>query len=146
MHKAIEMILKERKPKEYFFQTLSETPWSKIYQRRSGNLMLFMFIFILSSAGNNHLVKCTGVVGGSCIGWIDIRVPTLIPKIVFTGPFLNGFFTVEELEKGRCSVVEGLFPLFEGNSNEQLGRRENVRVFGVKDEPDNLLDNYGCCG
>ena len=84
----------------------------------------------------NHLFQCTGpgVDGSGCVIWTNIWVPTLIPK-KFSRPFLCGFCAVEELKKIKCSAAGDLSPVIEADSIAQYGCRENVRIFGVKEEP-----------
>lgn len=87
--------------------------------------------------GSNHLVECTGpgIDGSGCVIWTNIWVPMLIPKNFFSRPFLCGFCAVEELKKHQCSAPGDLSPVIEADSIEQYGRRENVRIFGVEEEP-----------
>ena len=87
--------------------------------------------------GSNHLVECTGpgIDGSGCVIWTNIWVPMLIPKNFFSRPFLCGFCAVEELKKNQCSAAGDLSPVIEADSIEQYGRRENVRIFGVEEEP-----------
>ena len=86
--------------------------------------------------GSNHLVECIGpeMDGNGCIIWTNVWVPTLIPKN-FARPFLGGFCDVEELQQ-KTSTVDDRSPIIEADSTEQYGRRENVRIFGVEEEPD----------
>ena len=87
--------------------------------------------------GSNHLVECTGPGsdGSGCVIGTNNWVPMLIPKNFFSRPFLCGFCAVEELKKNQCSAAGDLSPVIEADSIEQYGRRENVRIFGVVEEP-----------
>ena len=87
--------------------------------------------------GSNHLIECTGpgVDGNGCVIWTNVWVPTQIPKNFFARPFLCGFCAFEELNKASRCTTEDLAPIIEADSIEQYGRRENVRIFGVQEEP-----------
>ena len=60
---------------------------------------------------------------------------TLIPNNFSAEPFLCGFCAVGELEKKKTSAVDDRSPIIETDSIEQYGRRKNVRIFGVEEEP-----------
>ena len=87
--------------------------------------------------GSNHLVECTGpgIDGSGCVIWTNIWVPMLIPKNFFSRSFLCGFCAVEELKKNQSSAAGDLSPVIEADSIEQYGRRENVSILGVVEEP-----------
>ena len=88
--------------------------------------------------GSNHLVECTGPGRdrNGCIIQTNVWVPTPIPKNFFARLFLCGFCAVEELQKMKTSTMDDRSPIIEADSIEQYGRRENVRIFGVEEEPD----------
>ena len=87
--------------------------------------------------GSNHPVECTGpeVDGSGCVIWTYIWVPTLIPNNFFSRPFPCAFCAVEELKNIQCSAAGDLSPVIEADSIEQYGCRENVRIFGLEEEP-----------
>ena len=87
--------------------------------------------------GSNNLIECTGpgVDGNGCVIWTNVWVPTQIPKNIFARPFLCGFCAFEGLNKASRCTTEDLAPIIEANSIEQYVRRENVRIFGVQEEP-----------
>ena len=67
--------------------------------------------------------------------------PQKIPKGFMNRPFMCGFCAASEVsdlceKQSQDSPITGkLSSLFKADSNEQYGRRENVRIFGVKEEP-----------
>ena len=73
--------------------------------------------------------------GNGCVIWTNVWVPTLIPKNFFERPFLGGLWAFEELKKSSRCTTEDRLPIIEADSIEQYGRRENVRIFGVQEEP-----------
>ena len=87
--------------------------------------------------GSNHLIECTGpgVEGNGCVIWTNVWVPTQIPKNFFARPFLCGFCAFEGLSKASRGTMEDLAPFTEADSIEQYERRENLRIFGVQEEP-----------
>ena len=91
--------------------------------------------------GKNNLIECSGPGqdGNGCVAWVPVWLPKRLPKKFTERPFLCGYraFTqVEKLRKEshRDSKVQEtrLSCLFLSDANEQYGRRENVRIFGVE--------------
>ena len=87
--------------------------------------------------GSNHLIEGAGrgVDGNEFVIWTNVWVPTQIPKNFFARPFLCGFCAIEGLNKASRCTTEDLALIIEADSIEQYGRRENVRIFGVQEEP-----------
>ena len=87
--------------------------------------------------GSNHLIECTGpgVDWNGSVIWTNVWVPTQIPQNFFGRPFLCEFCAFEALNKASRCTTENLAPIIEADSIEQYGRRENVRFFGVQEEP-----------
>ena len=97
--------------------------------------------------GSTHLIECTGKgpdKGKGCQSW----VPTWLPKKIHRGfmdrPFLCGFCAaaeVADLQSKLAKIAEKsqisgeLSSLFNADSNQQYGRRDNVRIFGVEGAP-----------
>ena len=75
-----------------------------------------------------------GFEGNGGIIWTNIWVPTLIPEIFFTRLFLCDFSVVREREK-NVVAAEDISSVKEKDSIDQYGRNENLRIFGVDDEP-----------
>ena len=93
--------------------------------------------------GKNHLIECSGPGqdGNGCVAWVPVWLPTRLPKNFAERPFLCGYcaFTeVEKLRKEAHGYSKGektrLSNLFLSDANEQYGRREEVRIFGVEDQ------------
>ena len=95
--------------------------------------------------GSSHLIECTGKGqnGKGSVSWIPTWLPIKIPK-----GFMNRLFCVASVQLLRSRSSEkqsqdseqspntGKFSsLFNVDSNEQYGRRDNVRIFGVKKKP-----------
>ena len=103
--------------------------------------------------GSTHLIECTGKgpdKGKGCQSW----VPTWLPKKILKGfmdrPFLCGFCAaaeVADLQSKLAKITEK--PQISG---EQYGRRDNVRIFGVEEAPNedvyqaviDVAENAGC--
>ena len=93
--------------------------------------------------GKNHLIEGSGPGqdGKRCVTWIPVWLPTRLPKNFTERPFLCGYCAFTQVEKLRKeahgdSKVEETGPsnLFLSDANEQYGRRENVRKFGVEEQ------------
>ena len=93
--------------------------------------------------GKNHLIECSrpGQDGTGCVAWVPFWLLTGPPKNFTEQPFLCGncaFTEVEKLRKeahGDSKVQETrLSNLFLSVANEQYGRTENVRKFGVEEQ------------
>ena len=85
-----------------------------------------------------HLPVCTGpgLEGKNCIIWTNTKVSKLIPKTFIARLFFCGFCAFEELQKMKRPTVENLLPINDTDNFEQSGWRENARIFGVEEEPD----------
>ena len=57
------------------------------------------------------------------------------PKNFFARPFLCGFSTVENLQKLKTHNLGDRSPIIKADSSEHYRRYENVRIFGIEDEP-----------
>ena len=95
--------------------------------------------------GSSHLIECTGKGqnGQGCVAWVPTWLPKRIPKGFLNRPFLCGFCAASEVSQlcekqsqvpEKSSISVELSSLFNADSNEQYGRRDNVRIFGVKEE------------
>ena len=93
--------------------------------------------------GKNHLIECSGPGqdGNGCIAWVPDWLPTRLPKNFTERPFFCSYCAFTEVEKlrkeahGDSQVKETrLSKLFSSDANEQYGRRENVRIFGVEEQ------------
>ena len=93
--------------------------------------------------GKNHLIECSGPGqdGNGCVAWVQVWLPTRLPKNFTERPFVCGYCAFTEFEKlwkkahGDSKVQETrLSNLFLSDANEQYGRRENVRLFGVEEQ------------
>ena len=93
--------------------------------------------------GKNHLIECSGPGqdGKGCVACVPVWLPTRLPKNFTERPFLCGYCAFTEVEKlrkeahGDSKVQETrLSNLFLSDANEQYGRRENVRIFGVEEQ------------
>ena len=71
--------------------------------------------------------------------------PKKIPKGFMNRPFLCGFCAASEVlelrekqsqDSEQSPITSKLSSLFNADSNEQYGRRDNIRIFGVKEEAD----------
>ena len=91
----------------------------------------------------NHLIECNwpGQDGNGCVAWVPVWLPTRLPENFTERPFLCGYCAFTEVEKlrkeahGDSKVQETrLSNLFLLDGNEQYGRRENVRLFGVEEQ------------
>ena len=94
---------------------------------------------------SSHVIECRGKWqnGKGCVTWIPIWLAKK-PKGFMNRPFLCGFCAASEGSELRekqsqdpeQSPITGEFSiLFNGDCNEQYGRRDNVRNFGVKKKP-----------
>ena len=97
----------------------------------------------IDEAGKNHLIECSGSGqdGNGCVAWLPVWLPTRLPKKFTERPFLCGYCAFTEVKKlgkevhGDSKVQETrLSILFLSDANEQYGRRENVRTFGVEEQ------------
>ena len=93
--------------------------------------------------GKNHSIECSGPGqdGSGCVAWVPVWLSTRLPKNFTERPFLCGYFAFTEIEKLRKSAhgvskvqQTRLTNLFLSCANEQYGRRENVRLFGLEDQ------------
>ena len=93
--------------------------------------------------GKNHLIECSGPGqdGNGCVAWVSVWLPTQLPKNFTERPFLCGYCASTEVEKlrkeahGDSKVQETrLSSLLLSDANDQYGRRENVRIFGVEEQ------------
>ena len=108
--------------------------------------------------GAVHLIECNGpgLVKG-CVAWVSTWLPEKLPKGFMNRKFLCGFCAAAEIEKLKEETVEqvksvdevkvklannveqtksGLASLFSSDAVEQYGRRDNIRIFGVKEKAD----------
>ena len=97
--------------------------------------------------GPSHLIECTGKGqnGKGCVAWNPTWLPKKIPKGFMNRPFLCCFCAASEVSELRekqsqdseqSPITGKLSSLFNADSNEQYGGRDNVRIFGVKEEAD----------
>ena len=93
--------------------------------------------------GKNHLIECSGPGqdGNGSVAGVPVWLPTRLPKNFTERPFLCGYCAFTEVEKlrkeahGDSKVQETrLSNLFLSDANEQYGRRESVRIFGVEEQ------------
>ena len=108
--------------------------------------------------GSVHLIECNGPgLGKGCVAWVSTWLPEKLPKGFMNRKFLCGFCAAAEIEKLKEETVEqvksvdevkvklannvdqnksGLASLFSADTVEQYGRRDNIRIFGVKENND----------
>ena len=93
--------------------------------------------------GKNHLIECSGPGqdGNGCVAWVPVWLTTGLPKNFSERHLLCGYCAFTEVEKLRkethvdSKVQETrLSNLILSDANEQYGRRENVRLFGVEEQ------------
>ena len=97
--------------------------------------------------GSTHLIECTGKGPDKwkgCQSWVPTWLPKKIHKGFMDRPFLCGFCAaaeVADLQSKLAKIAEKpqisgeLSSLFNADSNQQYGRRDNVRIFGVEEAP-----------
>ena len=97
--------------------------------------------------GSTHLIECTGKgpdKGKGCQSWVPTWLPKKIHKGFMDRPFLCVFCAaaeVADLQSKLAKITEKpqisgeLSSLFNADSNQQYGRRDNVRIFGVEEAP-----------
>ena len=108
--------------------------------------------------GAVHLIECNGPgLGKGCVAWVSTWLPKKLPKNFMKRKFLCGFCAAAEIEKLKEETVEqvksvdevkvklannveqtksGLASLFSSDAVEQYGRRDNIRIFGIKENAD----------
>ena len=94
-------------------------------------------------AGLTHLFGCTGRSpdGSPCPAWVPTLLPKRVPRGFMERPFLCGFCAAEEVAKLKTNPAPNdeaskLFSLLQRDANEQYGRRDNIRIFGLDESPD----------
>ena len=93
--------------------------------------------------GKNHLIECSGrgQDGNGCVAWVPVWLPARLPKNFTERVFLCDYCAFTEVEKlrkeahGDSNVQKtNLSNFFLSDTNEQYGRREIVRIFGVEEQ------------
>ena len=88
--------------------------------------------------GSKHLKQCTGngPVGKDCVAWTSIKLSKRIRRVFMNLPFVCGFCAASGLEECKTfppSNYTDFASLFCADSNEQYGRRDNIRICGVRE-------------
>ena len=88
--------------------------------------------------GSMHLIQCTGTGpdGKNCVAWKSIWLPKRRPINFMDRPFLCGFCAAARFEECKTSPPSknaDIMSLFCADSNEQHGRRANIRIFQVEE-------------
>ena len=90
-----------------------------------------------------HLFGCTGRSpnGSPCPAWVPTWLPKRVPRGFMERPFLCGFCAAEEVAKLKTNPAPNdqaskLFSLLQSDAEEQYGRRDNIRIFGLDESPD----------
>lgn len=93
--------------------------------------------------GLTHLFGCTGSSpdGSPCPAWVPTWLPKRVPRGFMERPFLCGFCAAAEVAALKSAPAVNdesnkLFSLLQTDANEQYGRRDNIRVFGLEESPD----------
>ena len=97
--------------------------------------------------GMMHLIECNGdgVNGNGCVAWTSIWLPMKLPRGFNERRFLCGFCAMAEVEQMKEKLAKSqqtsqpdqvLRSVLSSDAIEQYGRRDNIRIFGVADVPD----------
>ena len=95
--------------------------------------------------GMTHLFGCTGTApdGSPCPAWVPTWLPKRVPRGFMERPILCGFCAAAQVAQLKATTFDAkpddtskLFSLLQSDANEQYGRRDNIRIFGLDEAKD----------